>query len=119
MESSLKLMALAAISGMASQPCFGAVSQPAQLLPLSSKIATAPPGVQFDFANVEASAMTSASMTIAASEQTASEQKEQPRRKGIPTSTLLLVGGVILAVAVLAAVAGAMPTAGPREGAFD
>jgi hypothetical protein len=56
---------------------------------------------------------------MAASQQTASETIDQPKRKGIRTGTLLIVGGVILAVALLAAVAGAMPTAGPREGAFD
>jgi hypothetical protein len=34
-------------------------------------------------------------------------------------NTLLVVGGVVVVVLVLAAVASALPTAGPREGAFD
>ena len=35
------------------------------------------------------------------------------------TTTLLIVGGIVLVVVVLAAVADAMPTAGPDEDAFD
>jgi len=35
------------------------------------------------------------------------------------TTTYLIIGGVVLAVIVLASVASALPTPGPREGAFD
>lgn len=35
------------------------------------------------------------------------------------TTTYLIIGGVVLAVLVLASVASALPTPGPREGAFD
>jgi hypothetical protein len=45
--------------------------------------------------------------------------REQRVHMGGTTTTLLIIGGVVLAVLVLAAVAGAQPTAGPPEGAFD
>jgi hypothetical protein len=109
MNCSMKLAALAAVLGVTSQPCLGAVTQNAET---TTK-------VQFDLATLNAPAFASASVSIAASQQTASEQTESPKRKGVRTSTLLIAGGVLLVVAVLAVVASAMPTAGPREGAFD
>ena len=50
--------------------------------------------------------------------QDSAEMKEKLNLDGT-TTTLLIVGGVVLVVVALAAVASAMPTAGPREGAFD
>jgi hypothetical protein len=38
---------------------------------------------------------------------------------GSTTTALVIVGGVVLVVVVLAAIASAMPTAGPPKGAFD
>ena len=46
-------------------------------------------------------------------------ERRRLEAKGSTGTTLLIVGGVILVVVVLAAVAGAMPQAGPQEGAFD
>jgi hypothetical protein len=63
--------------------------------------------------------ITSASISLSASQQGGSEQTDVPKRKGIRKSTLLIVGGVLLAIVALAAVASAMATAGPSEGAFD
>jgi hypothetical protein len=44
---------------------------------------------------------------------------ERRMNLGSTETTLLVVGGVAVAVLILAAVAGAQPTAGPPEGAFD
>jgi hypothetical protein len=119
MNRTRKLAALAAVLGIASQPCVGAVTQRDSGFATIAENAGTTTRVQFDLGSVKAPVLASASMSIAASQQTASEQVEVPKRKGVRMSTLLIVGGVLLAVAVLAAVAGAMPTAGPREGAFD
>lgn len=119
MKSSMKTAAFAAASAFASQPCLGAVAlAPGRLSPVSTVAAT-PIELRFNLASVGASNVTAASMSMAASQQTALEATDQPKPKGIRTGTLLIVGGVILAVALLAAVAGATPTPGPREGAFD
>jgi hypothetical protein len=44
---------------------------------------------------------------------------EQRNRIGGTTTTVLVIGAVVLMVLVLAAVASAVPTPGPSEGAFD
>jgi hypothetical protein len=119
MNHSRKLAALAAPLGITSQPCLGAVTQRDPGLAAVAQNAGTTTKVQFDLGSVKAPVLASASLSIAASQQTASEQVEVPKRKGVRTSTLLIVGWVLLAVVVLAAVASAMPTAGPREGAFD
>ncbi|HEX8645120.1 MAG TPA: hypothetical protein VF702_14520 [Allosphingosinicella sp.] len=46
-------------------------------------------------------------------------ERRRLEAKGSTGTTLLIVGGVVLIVVVLAAVASAMPQAGPDEGAFD
>jgi hypothetical protein len=119
MKLATRLAALAAVSGITSQPCLGALPQGGPALVTPPANAAGPDRVQFDLASVRGPVIASASISLAASQQVASEQTDVPRRKGIPKSTLLIVGGVLLAVVVLAAVASAMPTAGPREGAFD
>jgi hypothetical protein len=45
--------------------------------------------------------------------------REQRNQIGGTTTTVLVIGAVVLAVVVLAAVASAVPTPGPQEGAFD
>ena len=45
--------------------------------------------------------------------------QEQRNQIGGSTTTILIIGGVVLVVLVLAAVASAIPTPGPQEGAFD
>lgn len=47
------------------------------------------------------------------------ESEERLGVGGSTGTTLLIVGGVVLVVFVLASVADAMPTPGPDEGAFD
>jgi hypothetical protein len=47
------------------------------------------------------------------------ETREQHRIGGSTGTTLLIVGGVVLIVFVLAAVAAAQPTPGPHPGDFD
>lgn len=48
-----------------------------------------------------------------------SAQMRERLKIGGSTGTILLIGGVVLVVAVLATVASAMPTPGPPPGAFD
>jgi len=47
------------------------------------------------------------------------EARERLGVGGSTTTALVIVGGLVLVVFVLASVADAMPTAGPQEGAFD
>ena len=105
----LSKIAVIAALAMTAQPCLAAAAS------------AAPSGaaqVQFDLQNHVSSAAIP-SMTLAASQQTASEIQDPPKRKGPGTTTLLIVGGVLLLVLVAAAVASAAPTPGPSEGAFD
>lgn len=75
--------------------------------------------VRFDLARAASSTTAASSMSLAASTQTAAETPEKKQHKGISTTAIVIVGGVVLLVALLAAVAGAMPTAGPPKGAFN
>ena len=114
MSISTKFVTATAALALVTQPCLAA--------------APAAERVQFDLGRTasaprqQAGALATgamASISLAASQETASEAQAEPRRRGIGTTTLLVVGGLVLLVVVLAAVAGAQPTAGPDEGAFD
>lgn len=104
----------------ASQPCLAAASTEGIARTPAGTAAPASGQLRFNLASHQGPVTATASLSMAASQQTASETEEKPRGRGISTTTLLLVGGgLVLAVVILAAVAGAMPTPGPREGAFD
>jgi len=47
------------------------------------------------------------------------DERERLRVGGSTTTALVIVGGLVLVVFVLASVADAMPKPGPQEGAFD
>ena len=119
MKFAKRLAALAAVLAITSQPCFGALAKRNPNIVTGTSTAAGPTKFQFDLGSIRAPVITSASISLSASQQVASEQTDVPKRKGIGKSTLMIVGGVLLAVVVLAAVASAMPTAGPSEGAFD
>lgn len=98
----------------------------AALLAVAQPVAAAGTGVrvepvQFSLSRpVAAASGASASMTLAASRQTAAEAAHEPARRGTSTTTIvIIVGVVLLAVLVAAAVAGATPRPGPPKGAFD
>jgi hypothetical protein len=126
-----KVATFATVLGISSQPCLAAaVNSNAR----SIGAANTPSAVQrLDFDLVRHSGavaghqLSSAagvsrateSLSLAASQQIASEAGEQPKRRGPGTTTWLIVGGVVLLVAVLASVAAATPTPGPQEGDFD
>jgi hypothetical protein len=99
----------------AAQPCVAASSAK----PVSAPKVTLAK-VSYDLAQPVLASGGSASMTLAASRQAASETEPKRERRGPSTTTIIVVGGVVLLVVLLAAaVAGATPTPGPREGAFD
>jgi hypothetical protein len=116
--------ALAAALATIAQPCAAAAATKA---PSTSLVTDAPSAnAAFDLSrraagsNVQGDpALQMASLSLAASRQTAAETPEPPRKRGPGTTTLLIVGGVLLLVLVAAAVASATPTPGPNEGAFD
>jgi hypothetical protein len=130
-----KTVTVVAALAMSAQPCFaaGTANSGASLKTAS----TAPPAERLDFdlkphlrsaaarnvhpgpSRFDVGGSASASLTLAASQQTASEAQDQPRRRSPGTTTWLVLGGVVLLVLVAAAVASASPTPGPSEGAFD
>lgn len=115
-----KITTTAAAIGLTSQPCLAAATAESRSEPaVHTKTASAAVGADFDLERLKAARIASASLSIAASQQTAAEVEEQPKRRG-PGTTWVVIGGVaLLAVIVLAVVASGSPTPGPHEGAFD
>ena len=119
MKSVARLAVIAASIGMTAQPCLAAAAG-GQAAPASSSIAAAPAAeARFKLGGIETAQFASASLSLAATQQAAQEVETQPKNRKFPTTTVLVIGGVVLAVLVLAAVASGTPTAGPPEGAFD
>ena len=94
MKALARSMTIAAALTITGQPCAAAAA--------GSNTALAGQSINFRLAHQPGPA-SMASMSLAASQQTASETDEQPRRKGPGTTTLLVVGGVILLVVLIAA----------------
>ena len=115
-----KITTIAAAIALTSQPCFAAVAADGRSEPAATTTAaSAAAGAEFNLERIRTARIASASLSIAASQQTAAEVEEQPKRRG-PGTTWLVIGGVaLLAVVVLAVVASGSPTPGPHEGAFD
>ena len=119
MKLLMKVATLAALVATGSQPCLAASVQGQAKPVYASTVTAASATVSFDLGRQQRSTLTVASMSLAASQQTASETVDKPRRKGASTTTLVIIGGVVLAVLLAAAIAGAAPTAGPPKGAFN
>ena len=119
MKLLVKVATLAVLVATGSQPCLAASVQGHAKPVYASTVTAASATVSFAVGRQQRSESTVASMSLAASQRTASETVEKPRRKGASTTTLVIIGGVILAVLLAAAVASAAPTAGPPKGAFD
>lgn len=116
MISFAKTIGLSAALLAAAQPCLAADAGHGGVGKLEVPLSQ----IRFDLAQPVVAANASASMTLAASRQAATEMERKERGRGISTGTILVIGGVLLLVVVIAAaVAGATPTPGPREGAFD
>ena len=111
-----KVATVVAAFALASQPCLAASVG-------SAATPAAPEQISFNLSghgtSEVASRFAAGSVTLAASQQTASESQDEPRRRGPGTTTWLVVGGVLLLVLVAVAVANAAPAPGPEEGAFD
>lgn len=113
-----KITTVAAAMGMTSQPCLAAAAESDSKSLARPLAASAAAHGDFDLErHVSGAAVTS--LTLAASQQTASEIQDPPTRKGPGTTTWLIVGGVALLVVVLLAVGAAAPAPGPREGDFN
>lgn len=118
MKSLAKIVTVAAAVGLSCQPCFAAAAESRSEPVAVTMAASIGTGMDFDLGRLEAARIGSSSLSVAASQQTASEVEDQPKRRGPGTTTWLVIGGVALLVVVLAVVASGSPTPGPREGDF-
>lgn len=118
METLTKIATIIAAFGLTSQPCLAAAVESQSKSRAALMSASNAAHVEFDLKR-HANSARFASMTLAASQQTASEMPDPPKRKGPGTTTWIVVGGVVLLVLLAASVASALPTPGPREGDFD
>ena len=119
MKTLAKIATIAAALGMISQPCVAAAAVDSPSAPATATMTPAGASAVFDLQRLQAARIASASLSLAASQQTAAEAEEPSERRGSGTTWLVVGGVVLLAVVVLAVVASGTPTAGPPDGAFD
>ncbi len=100
MKTLIRIAAIAAALGLSSQPCLAAAAESHSKSRAASMAASGAAHVEFDLKRHMHSAGV-ASMSLAASQQTASEIQDPPKRKGPGTTTWIVVGGVVLLLAIV------------------